>query len=92
MLHGIMPSRTKRAKSEFANPFRFGAHGQDFFAAPFVALLHRHDRRFIADNALVFNVDEGIGGSEIYREIVRKDAEKGIQHQKTPSLSAKKRT
>jgi hypothetical protein len=29
MLHGIMPSRTKRAKSEFANPFRFGALALD---------------------------------------------------------------
>jgi hypothetical protein len=39
---------------------------------------------------LVYYVNKGIGGPEINRKIVRKDAEKGIQHQQTPSCARQK--
>jgi hypothetical protein len=39
---------------------------------------------------LVFNVDQRIGCAKINRKIVGENAEKGIQHQQTPSTCSKK--
>jgi hypothetical protein len=38
---------------------------------------------------LILNIDQGVGGPKIDGKIVGKNAEQGIEHQKTPSRHAK---
>jgi hypothetical protein len=44
-------------------------------------LLDGDNRRFIADDALIFDVDQCVGGSKIDRKIVGKHPKEGIEHQ-----------
>ena len=54
------------------------AHGQDPAAAPRI-LLHGDDRGLARDDSLALDVDEGVRGSEVNREIVREQAVKPVE-------------
>ena len=66
------------------HPFGFSANGKHFLAAAPVTLLHRDYGGFVANDPLVFYVDQSVGCPEINGQVVGENAEKGIEHQKTP--------
>src|SRR6266581_7954631 len=74
-------------KKKTEHSLRFSADREHLFAATLVSLFHGNHGRFVANDSLVLDIDQGVGGPEINRKIIRKDAEKGIEHQKTPFTS-----
>ncbi len=43
--------------------------------------LHGHHRRFAQDDALVFYVDQRVGGTEIDADVVGEQTEKSVEHE-----------
>ncbi len=58
---------------------RLGADGEHAAAAARV-LLHRDDRGLVADDALALDVDQGVGGAQIDRQIVGEEPQERIQN------------
>ena len=57
----------------------FGAHRRDFPDAVVVA--NGHDGRLVEHDALAADVDEGIGSTEVDRQVVREQAAELLEHQ-----------
>ena len=60
--------------------FRFRAHRQRDFLAGIDIGLHRHHRRFVQHNAFAFDVNQGIGGSQVDGQVVGKVAGEKAEH------------
>jgi hypothetical protein len=59
------------------------AHGQDGFLGVRPAFgADRHHGRFVEDDALAANVDQGVGGAKVDGEIVRKIGAQGTKHRR----------
>jgi hypothetical protein len=56
------------------HPLGFIAHREDAFGAGFDG----DDGRFAENNAAIANVNEGVGGAEIYTNIIRKKTRKNV--------------
>jgi hypothetical protein len=69
------------ARGSTQHSFGLGADRKNFLTAALVSLLYGNDRRFVAHNPLIFNVDQCIGGPKIDGKIIGKDAKEGIEHQ-----------
>jgi len=71
------PDRDDVAGGAAEHLFRLGADGEHATAAPSI-LLHRHDRWLVADDTLALYVDEGVGRTQIDRQIVGEEPQERI--------------
>src|SRR2546428_9928530 len=81
------PDSDDTARRAAEHSLRFSADREHLFAATLVSLLHGNHGRFVANDSLVLDIDQGVGGPEINRKIFQKDAEKGTENMKTPLTS-----
>ena len=72
------PMRGDVAGGAAEHALGLGADGGDLAHA--ISVAHRDDRRLVEDDALAADVDEGVGGAQVDRQVVREQAAQVLEH------------